>query len=158
MANLTGEFIKASIANKEINQFLKIRDESYYHIISKLQTEQTSSQSLTYFTDKEISFIFDRELIETMFREIDESGNDCNSLRVYYAADPDKNGSTTIVLVGAYYTRVNNEVVSVTNVFSPNPKHAAIEYPGGGLRNLGYPTPDVDILDDDIAPPNITML
>jgi hypothetical protein len=106
----------------------------------------------------ETSFIFDKELILNLFKEIDETGVACNALRVYYAADPAKNGSTTVVLVGAYYVKDDNEeVINVTNVFSGNPKHAAIEYPGGGLRNVGIPS-DLDIRNDNLNPGNITIL
>jgi len=159
MSNLTGEFINVATANSEINQFLEIRDQTYYHIGSKLQSEHVPAPCLTYYSDMEISFIFDKALIETLFKEITDAGVNCNALRVYYAADPAKNGSTTVVLVGANYIKdISGQVTSVTNVFSANPLHAAIEYPGGGLRNVGHPTPAVDITNDNLSTVNITML
>lgn len=159
MANLTGEFITAATANSEINKFLEIRDESYGHIADKLQSEGVSPETLNYYGEMEISFIFDRGLIEGLFKEITDAGVPCNALRVYYAADPAKNGSTTIVLVGANYVKdLSGHVTSVANVFSPDPSHAAIEYPGGGLRNVVPPTPQVDISNDNLTALEITML
>jgi hypothetical protein len=126
-----------------------------------LQSEHATTPSQTYYSDMEISFIFDRALITQLFDEIDKvrAGVPCNALRVYYAADPHKNGSTTVVLVGANYVKdLSGQVTGVSNLFSPNPDHAAIEYPGGGLRTVGHPTPAVDITSDDLITAQITMI
>lgn len=156
MANLTGEFINATTANSEINKFLDIRNKCYFHAYSKLQSEKVPPDCLTYYSDLEISFIFDRTLIQDLFNEIDQSGQHCNALRIYYAADPGKNGSTTVVLVGACYDKVDNEVTRVTNVFPNDQNHAAIEYPGGGIRSV--PSMPLDIRNDNLGAGQITSI
>ncbi len=153
MPNQKGVFIDSEIANSEINQFLKIRNESYEYILSKLESENASVESKTFYADTVTSYFFDKETILKLFDETSEQ--ESNALRVYCASDPDKGGKTTVVLVAAKIEMEEEEIVKISNVFSDDATHAAIEFPGAGIRKLENPTPVIDILNDDIIPPNI---
>ncbi len=151
MAHQKGQFIKVSTANSEINEYLKIRDESYAVINAALSVAGASSDSTTYFSEEKTSFFFEKSLLLQLFGEVEEA----NGLRIYYAGQPTK-GYTTLVLVAVKIDTDDEtgEITKVVNVFSQNEDHAALEYPGGGKKKVNSPTP-IDILNDNIVPPNI---
>ena len=80
---ILGQVITRQQAEDEIETFLLIRKETYpvvKAVVDHLSMPPLPEGSRTYYSDIEISFVFDRESIEKVFSM---GGSACNGIRVY---------------------------------------------------------------------------
>jgi len=130
MSRIQGKVIDKATAKAEIEQYLKIRNNTYTDVNATVGGKLPISKK--YFSDKEISFVFEKSLIEGLLALASQKGANC--VRIYYGAalDTDANpGSSTLVIIPAQLTYDGNgEIIKVENkLYSDN--LAGVEYPGG---------------------------
>jgi hypothetical protein len=153
-----GKPIDLEEANREVNEYLDVRRKSYPVIQAALQGAEP--EVVRHYADTEISFIFDKLCIA---RLLEIGGDTCNGIRVYYGAapagktvdgEPIERGSTTMVLVPCkieYDDPINPTTVThIRNLMIEN-GDAAIEYPGGVIRDIG--TMNFDLRTDNVVDP-----
>lgn len=148
-----GRVITRKMAEDEIEKYLSIRKETFTivkAVVDNLPLTSDGDGAKTYFSDTEISFVFDKTSIDEVFRL---GGEHCNGLRVYYGAAPSdeptlsiQKGSTTVVLVPCKIQ--DSSPFLITNIVPRTmTDDAAVEYPGGVRRSIA--DTDMDLSNDD---------
>ena len=145
-----GKIIKRSEAEAEIRTYLDIRKETYSKIVDTVnKIDPPIPAARIYFSDKEISFVFDQVSI---LSALAMGGPNCNGLRVYYAAAPRDEadpvrtkGSTTVVIVPC---KIDYADFKISNIVPDSgDDNAGIEYPGGIIREID--NVEINLRDDD---------
>jgi hypothetical protein len=152
-----GKFITMATATGQVKEYLRIRD---HEETQKALTAIPVRKIREYYLDRELSFIFSKDLLNQLF-----ALDDCNGVRVYYAAhssseaepetetDPGGGdladepglGAPTLVVVPCH---INEDETVVTNISPTNPAlTGACEHPGF-VRYKGNPE-DFDCEADD---------
>lgn len=126
-------------AESEIKKYLEIfKDATPF--ISKIPDATT----LNYYNGDEISFIFEKTVIDAMWALNPTS----NGLRVYYGSHD--NGRPTLILIPCKIKKEDKVITGVCNLLASN-KNAAAEWPDGrGRKNTELPSTEFDLEDDDI--------
>jgi hypothetical protein len=148
-----GKPITVAIATDQVKEYLRIRDhEETQKAFASIPTQKIRE----YYMDQELSFIFEKDLL-TRFLSVDN----CNGIRVYYAAhtksesettvlnekdleeDPGL-GAPTLVMIPCHINDAETEVINILPPDEVTP--GACEHPGF-VRYKGNPE-DFDFVTD----------
>ncbi len=133
------EIITQAKANEEIRMYLK----NFKNASTAIATIE-NSQSKNYYNGDEISFVFERNIIEALWK----LNPSADGLRVYYGSHED--GTPTLVLIACSTTRdeANNVVGTKNLIYSA--QIGGGEWPRGyGISSPGKGDCEFDIGNDD---------